>query len=106
MADREQIENRLIQLRIQYQEQLPQRLAEIYSLWSALKAGDRTKFLQLVNCVHRLSGSGAAFGFPEITEEAGRLEQLLEASQSGRELTLPVAEIEGAINSLADRTLN
>jgi diguanylate cyclase (GGDEF)-like protein len=74
-------QERMDQLRRDYASQLPNRLNEIEStaktLNSVLSIGDRhISITQLREYSHKLAGSGATFGFPDISDIAKILEQV------------------------------
>ena len=61
-----------------FAQELPQRIGELESLWSRLRAGWDTKALQEMHrSVHHLVSNGKTFGYPELSVEAGALEQIL-----------------------------
>lgn len=97
MTERRIIEERLRELHRQYAKELPHRIAEIRTLWRALQAGDEAVRPELQRLVHQLGGSGATFGFVDITVQARRLEALLNANPGG---PLPVNDIEATLEAL------
>lgn len=99
MGDRRDIERKIQALQLQYADQLPQRVDEIYTLWRELKSGDSSVLPHLIRQVHRLGGSGATFGFPAITDLARQLETQLEG-QIGNEVALPVSRIDALLDAL------
>jgi len=65
-------------LRQEYAKELPGRLAEIQRFWSEFLTAEATETLQkLQNQVHKLAGSGAVYGFVELSDVARELDTLL-----------------------------
>ncbi|MFQ5571240.1 MAG: response regulator [Rhodothermales bacterium] len=62
-----------------YVEQLPEKVARIEDLWSAACRGacSQEDLNQLYLLVHKLNGSGEAFGFEEITSATERIEAII-----------------------------
>lgn len=71
----ETVQQQIAALRVVYMEQLPQRMndaREAFEAWSRSQAGsDLFTFYRLT---HNLAGSGAVYGFKEITEKARAVE--------------------------------
>jgi serine phosphatase RsbU (regulator of sigma subunit) len=67
-------EQALSQLRLQYARQLPQRALEIEECWRRAQSGGEGALAELRTLAHRLAGSGAAYGFPEVSTSARVLE--------------------------------
>ena len=69
----------LEELRQEYTRALPEKLDEIISLWGAVQhdEGPAHALDQLIRKLHILAGSGATFGFPEITELSRSMEVFL-----------------------------
>jgi HPt (histidine-containing phosphotransfer) domain-containing protein len=68
----------------------------------AVKAGEVAAQGRLVQLAHRMRGSGAMFGFPDVSDCAGRLEQLLVAEPAGAPLApAKLGEVTTALESLA-----
>jgi chemotaxis protein histidine kinase CheA len=93
-----------------YANQFPDRTAEIKSLWVKV-AGDPTD-LEALNTlyrlVHGLAGSGATFGFPQLSEAARQCEHtllggiesgLLEFDEAKNQLDMVLSELEGKMPS-------
>ncbi|MCX6581795.1 MAG: response regulator [Candidatus Aminicenantes bacterium] len=68
------------EIREDYASQLPDKIEEMEKLWTAIqKSKDNSRRLvQLRGLAHKLTGSGATFGFAEITRDAQQLELLLD----------------------------
>ena len=79
MALDESIEQQLEVLYREYAQELPQRFASIEATWSDLTQGDWDigALRKLHRMAHSLAGSGASFGFPEVSESARALEIVL-----------------------------
>ncbi len=74
--------------RADYRRSLPQRLAQIASLWRQVLNGEAPAeaLASLERCAHRLAGSGGSFGFAALGDAARVLEltvnPLLDAAQA------------------------
>ncbi len=81
MVDQADIQAQLQALREGYARQLPEKLAEVEALWQALTDGvwawDKAEGLQRLT--HTLAGSAPTFGFPEVGQQARKLEQRAKA---------------------------
>ncbi|MCA9706391.1 MAG: Hpt domain-containing protein, partial [Myxococcales bacterium] len=62
-------------LRARYLASLPEKLERLESLRAQLEQGDEAAVEPLRVLAHRLAGSGASYGWPEISEAGERLEQ-------------------------------
>ncbi len=62
-----------------YANQFPSRMVEIKSLWVKIadKESDRDALDELYRLVHGLAGSGATFGFSQLSEAAKQCECVL-----------------------------
>jgi len=71
-----EFDRKLRELRASYAAELPGKILEISSLWDAVLSGkDVPIALQtLQRRVHRLAGTGKAFGFSAVTDIARKLE--------------------------------
>ncbi|MDO6822978.1 response regulator [Marinobacter sp. 1_MG-2023] len=94
---------KLQELRGKYVAGLPDRLAELNDSWSHLQhvSWNQKSLTFMSQCAHKLSGSGATFEFPDITNTARVLEEQLQTV-----LTKPDAtpaerqEIDSALKAL------
>lgn len=68
----------LAALRRDYAARLDSTMIGIARDWNAWREGDRDAGVRLRREVHRLYGSGATFGYRDITVVAGKLERLLD----------------------------
>jgi chemotaxis protein histidine kinase CheA len=83
----EAIAERLKALGEKYSRQFPERKAEILSLWETIEknGSDLDAVDSLYRLVHGLAGSGATFGFPQVSEAAKQCEcVLLEGMDAGQ----------------------
>jgi len=73
------MEEKLAQLRAQYALKIEQRVNELQTLVQGLDGAEENKRLdilkQLRDASHKLAGSGATFGFPDVTLCAREMEQ-------------------------------
>ena len=67
-------------LRENYAARLPEKLKQIKEYWQTLEqSGWETETAQKLHAlVHKLAGSGASYGFPEVSQTARDLEVYLE----------------------------
>lgn len=93
------------ELRIRYIAGLPERLQELQDSWSRLRhvSWDPKALAFMHQCAHKLSGSGATFRFPEISETARALEEQLQAllDKAGASAA-ERQQIDGALSALAE----
>jgi HPt (histidine-containing phosphotransfer) domain-containing protein len=77
--------------------------ARVGSLVSLSQAGDLAELRRLA---HQLKGSGSGFGFPGITDIAGRLETAIKGNQELELINTAVNELVDLMRSIAgyDRT--
>jgi HPt (histidine-containing phosphotransfer) domain-containing protein len=78
-------EQQLGLLRDAYARDLVARLAVLEDLWARLQRDgwERTVAQDLRQRVHRMRGSGATFGFPQLSEAARHLEDALRKADVG-----------------------
>ena len=91
-------------LRDGYADRLPDKLAQVESLWSIVSQSARADWPEdalftLHRLVHSLAGSGATFGFPELSLHARRAEIELKT------LAAENAELDDAQRELIDAAL-
>ena len=92
----------LIALRRDYLDQLRPTMELIGHEWAGWCSGDRDAGLRLRREVHRLHGSGATFGFRNISRVAEELERLLDRALVAPELDVEeVDAIERGLERLA-----
>jgi len=67
-------------LRRDYSVRMPERALELEARFAALEAGwTAADAAELRRLAHNLAGSGSAYGFPELSADAQRLERALDA---------------------------
>ena len=69
MAD-DKLEAALRQLRADYLAAAPERVAELWTAYARVQNGGVAALEGLGILVHRLAGSGGAYGLPDVTERA------------------------------------
>jgi HPt (histidine-containing phosphotransfer) domain-containing protein len=69
----------LEEIRVRFLRNTRGKLPLLLDLLGAIGAGDSTGLVELQSIAHRIHGSGATFNFPAISENAGQLENLVEA---------------------------
>jgi len=77
------LSQRLSGLRAAYAEHLPERVRAIEEGVSALGTGDAEALRALYHQVHRLTGSAAVYGFPQLSRASAVLEERLLAAWQG-----------------------
>ena len=78
------IQEKLQQLHQQYAQKLPDRVSTLEKRWLALNLDDphSAQFDNLVREFHSLAGSGASYGFPQITSLSREIENILLKAKS------------------------
>src|SRR5262245_1866762 len=106
--DREDAKARLDDLRRSYARELPARIRDLAEAWKRLDDGpwDRDGFQAFHRGVHGLAGSGAMFGFAELTGAARSLDLVLKGFGPGdrapdRDLAKRIADGLDAIRDAA-----
>lgn len=77
------LSQRLAALRTAYAEHLPERVRAIEEAAAALRSDDVEAVRSLYHLVHRLTGSSAVYGFPQLSRASAALEDLLLAAWTG-----------------------
>jgi len=78
------LSQRLADLRVAYADHLPERVRAIEEAAAALRSDDAEAIRSLYHLVHRLTGSSAVYGFPELSRASAALEELLLAAWTGQ----------------------
>lgn len=80
-----ELEAKLAEIKLAYQSELSDKANELKLLWKALQdeAWNVDRLVELHRLVHNLAGSGATFGFVEISTQARALEIELKALLQG-----------------------
>lgn len=81
MVDRSDLEARLAAVKRAYVDDLPARAAGLRAAWAQVQAGtsSRGALEELHRLAHNLAGSGATFGFTELSARARAFEIPLKA---------------------------
>ncbi|WP_341917367.1 Hpt domain-containing protein [Polaromonas sp. YR568] len=93
----------LDQQRADYRRALPEKMAHIRALWTAVAGDDDMALLtDLERLVHTLAGTAGTLGFREVGAAARALELLLEQAAPAGQVPLPPqrAEIALAVDAL------
>ncbi|MBZ0104531.1 MAG: diguanylate cyclase [Sulfuricella denitrificans] len=69
---------RLQLLQDKFARQLPEKVQQLDTTWKMIEAGDLSLLPRLHQCVHSLAGSGATFGFTELSRVSRTLELVLQ----------------------------
>jgi len=103
------VEDKLVALRASYATRLVQNLQDMDAAARKLAADTsleetRSVLAFLNGLAHRITGSGATFGFPGISKRAYELERLVETLSSAEATLLP--DQRGQLCSLMDRLVS
>lgn len=80
---RDDSKQNLEQLFAAYAKNLPEKIDTIEKTWRMLCAtSDEATLQDLLRLVHNLRGSAGVFGFPKVSEDAAKLEKVLEVLTS------------------------
>jgi periplasmic divalent cation tolerance protein len=91
------------QQRADYRRALPEKIAQIRALWSAVACGavacgDEAALLaELARLAHTLAGTAGTLGFPAVSAAARALELLLEPAVPTTQVPLPAQHREIAL---------
>lgn len=90
-ADNDPIMTRLEALMADYRQQLPERMQTIERLFTALQktTAEQSNLKALHLALHKLAGSGAAFGYSELGKLARQWEALLQPYIENQSLPSP-----------------
>lgn len=77
---------RLNALREGYLADLPAKLAAIEAAWSAARTGGRAALIEAQALAHTLAGSGAVFGYRDLSSAAAAVEAELDRLLAARHL--------------------
>ena len=82
MSNNDDIQHKLVELKDNYLASLPEKLKQLENHWNDLLANPDNNEQQqtTVRAFHTLAGSGASFGFPDITELSREIENTLKNS--------------------------
>ena len=94
MADRQSsMEEKLAALRAQYADKIDERVDELVEIVNRIvkATGDEQREIisEMKNATHKLAGSGATFGFPDVTTLARDMEHKCIAIMEDEAVTVP-----------------
>jgi HPt (histidine-containing phosphotransfer) domain-containing protein len=89
-------------LRGEYLADAPHKIAELWKSLARVRNGEPGADGELRTLVHRLAGSGGAYGFPVVTERARAAEQLLDRFDARQPADTELAELRAHIQAVAD----
>jgi HPt (histidine-containing phosphotransfer) domain-containing protein len=94
----------LRELRAEYLEQSPQRLAELWSAFARVQNGDADGLARLQSFAHRLAGTGGSYGLPAVTDTARALDQACRALRETGNAPRPadVQQVRSLLQGVAD----
>lgn len=105
MADAGDLQARLDAIRAAFIADLPNRATALRAAWDAARASgwQPVSRHELHRLVHSLSGAGATFGLPELSERARALEERLQSPPQGETDSMPTlfADLLAAIAAAA-----
>lgn len=88
-------------LREDYARAFPHRWRRLHEAWSRARAGDEGALETACGILHQLAGSGATFGFPEVSRIAGEARRMLDRPRRGAGGPVAAA-IDRALEALRD----
>lgn len=104
MTQESEIGKDLEKLRQDYLDRLPDEMKTLDSPWEGMQNDpeNRESLYELYRLFHRLSGSGATFGFPEISKTASLVEETLQGIMGtpGPPADLPRSKVTEGVNTL------
>lgn len=79
------MDHEILELQRLYAERLPGKITEIDAAWRKIPRDgfDAVALEEVQRHAHYLAGSGATFGFPGVSEAAGKMERLVEDMAPG-----------------------
>jgi len=89
----------LRELRREYHAEAPARVAELEHALDRLRAGEDGADARLGVLLHRLAGSGGAYGFPKVSVVARELEQMVRGEPEWTEARL--GELQAGLGDIA-----
>jgi HPt (histidine-containing phosphotransfer) domain-containing protein len=89
-------------LRGEYLADAPQKIAELWNALARVQNGEPDSAGELRTLVHRLAGSGGAYGFPVVTERARAAEQLIDRRIAAGFAAAELAELRAHLQAVAD----
>lgn len=89
-------------MRAEYLADAPRKIAELWNALARVQNGEPDAAGELCTLVHRLAGSGGAYGFPVVTERARAAEQLIDRLGAIRIASAELAELRAHLQALAD----
>lgn len=100
----DELARKLAALRATYVADGPRRMAELWSAFARVQTGDVAALTDLSDRLHRLAGTGGAYGLVSVTEHAraaeGSCRTLLSAARSPAASDMDV--LRAQIQNLAD----
>jgi len=107
--DNESVEQKLQAMRDRFGEGLAERLTDIEQSWTGACAGDHEAQKIFHRQAHSLAGTGATFGFAEVSDAARALERAVDAAGGVRNIaasgaiTARMAELRSVIINIGER---
>ncbi len=98
----------LDQQRVDYQRQLPEKIARVSALWNAVASGETADQAELERLVHTLAGTAGTLGLHQVGVAAKALERLLEPaalagqvplSRQRTDIALAVAALQASLQA-------
>ena len=91
-------------LRAEYLADAPERVAELWSAFDRMQNGDGEATQILRTLVHRLAGSGGAYGVPDVTLHARSAEQSIDraSTASGGAASAELKSLRTHLTGVAD----
>ena len=89
-------------LRGEYLADAPRKITELWNALARVQNGEPGAVGELRTLVHRLAGSGGAYGFPVVTERARAAEQLIDRLDAASPNDAKFGEIRAHLQAVAD----
>jgi HPt (histidine-containing phosphotransfer) domain-containing protein len=76
MNDRERMQQQLSEIGSRYLKRTLNELGQLREMLDKVRGGDTARIKDIEHFAHKIYGSGAMFGFEEVSIHAGEIEQL------------------------------
>jgi HPt (histidine-containing phosphotransfer) domain-containing protein len=103
-----QLREQVAALGVKFLLRTQEQAASLRELLASLSGGDESVLARMQELAHKIHGSGAMFGFEELSRFAGEIEQLVYDRRQGSEATAGadfVQRLDRSIAELARATL-
>jgi HPt (histidine-containing phosphotransfer) domain-containing protein len=98
MGDDDQLQNQIADIGVRFLKRTIGEVAQLREFLDSARAGSLDSLKQLERLGHKIHGSGAMFGFDELSERASEIERLASTGRSNDSKSLD--RIEEALRAL------